>query len=129
MSNSFFSFLATLAPSKLTNGIDLIFASTWIPESKSVRLIKKSDYDNCIQMAQKTNKDFISYCDEQFGKPNDEPAKKQSIMDAMIRKQMASSTIYRNELKCKNDDFHMKPYKHQIWPSYGGIHGNGRANV
>lgn len=99
-----------------------------MPENKSVRLVKKSDYDNCIQMAQKNNKDFISYCDKQFSKPNDEAAKK-PMMDAMIRKQMAVTTIYRNELKCKNDDFHMKPYKHQIWPSNGGIRGDGMANV
>lgn len=90
--------------------------------------MKKSDYDNCIQMAQKNNKDIVSYCDKQFSKPNDEAAKKKQ-MDAMIRKQMAVTTIYRNELKCKNDDFHMKPYKHQIWPSYGGIRGDGMANV
>ena len=79
-------------------------------------------------MAQKNGKDFISFCDKQFGKPNDETAKK-PMMDAMIRKQMASSTIYRNNLKCKNDDFHMKPYKHQIWPSYAGILADGMANV
>lgn len=106
--------------------------------NKNVKLIKKSDYDDCIRTAQK-NKDgqafakssslneFVSYCDKQLNK-NEETGKK-PIVDTLLRKQMGSSTIYRNSLKCKNQDFHMRPYRYQIWPSYMGILGNGMANV
>ena len=95
------------------------------------------DYDSCIQMAQKNKEgqatyskdplnDFINYCDKQLNKQNEET--KKPIIDTMLKKQMASTTIYRNELRCKNDNFYMKPYSYQIYPSYMGILGNGMAN-
>lgn len=122
----------------MKDGIDLVFASTWLPENRSVKLIKKSDYDNCIQMAQKNYKgnqfskgnslnDFINYCDRQMNEQNE--FNKNSIEDSMLKKRMGSTTIYRNELRCKNDNFYMKPYRNQIWPSYMGILGNGMANT
>lgn len=126
----------TLAPSKLKHGIDLVFASSHIPENKNVKLIKKSVYD-CMQRAQKSKtgqlglkgsslNDLLKSCDDQMNK-NEEP--KKSTRDSIFRKQMASTTIYRTELKCKNDETKMKAYRYQIWPNYMGILGNGFANV
>ena len=141
----------TLAPSTEPGAIDVIFTTFWIPPSKKVKLVTKQlqqclDFymrpeleqirfnpkSNLIGYDHDAYVDYVNDLCEQILHKGASASNGQSAGSTSyspFNVPMGSLTVYRKRIRCSNDGFSIKPFAHQIWPSYMGIKADSVANV